>query len=244
MSSRSSLALRIIIFSAIYFLLNNPGTMVQWKVFQVILYPIRTFVIFLHEFGHAFGALITGGSVDSIEIHNRGGTAWTSGGNRAVVIMGGYIGSAFFGNLLFYIGARKPEWVKISIGLIIFTMLITAFLWYRTLFTTGLLCAFAAGLFLIGFKTKFGRDILMFLGLASVLYIIQNFRIGPASDLAAFEREVGFLSAKIWMYIWLIISLVIVALNLKMLFNIKDIEPPTPRRKLNTTRRYNPIKKK
>ena len=131
-----------------------------------------------------------------------------------------------------------------TLGVIIFTMLITAFLWYRTLFTTVLLCAFAAGLFLIGFKTKFGRDILMFLGLASVLYITQNFRIGPSSDLASFQREIGFLSAKIWMYIWLVISLAIVALNLKMLFNIKEVDAPPPRKRINTTRRYNPIKKK
>ena len=84
----------------------------------------------------------------------------------------------------------------------------------------------------------------MFLGLASVLYIIQNFRIGPSSDLASFQREIGFLSAKIWMYVWLVISLAIVALNLKMLFNIKEVDAPPPRKRINTTRRYNPIKKK
>ncbi len=244
MTTRNALILRIVVISVIYFVLNNPVGWTQWKTFQLILYPITNFVIFLHEFGHAFGALITGGSVDSVEIHSRGGTAWTSGGNRAIVLMGGYIGSALFGNLLFYIGARKPNWVKPTLAVVILAMLVTGFLWYRTLFTTALLCIFAGALFLIGFKTKFGRDVLMFLGLASVLYIIQNFNVGPSSDLAAFEREIGFLPAKVWMYIWLIISLAIVGLNLKMLFNIKDVQEVAPRKQINTTRRYNPIKKK
>jgi len=31
---------------------------------------------------------------------------------------------------------------------------------------------------------------------------------------------------------------------MKMLFNIKEIEEVEPRKRINTTRRYNPIKKK
>jgi len=245
MTTRNALIIRISVISVIYFVLHNPVGGVQFDLFQTLLYPIRNFVTFLHEFGHALGAVITGGSVISVEIHSGGGgLAWTRGGNRAVVIMGGYIGSALFGNILFFIGAKKPKWVKPTLAIIIVAMLITGFLWYKTPFTTALLCIFSVALFIIGFKTKFGRDVLMFLGLASVFYIIQNFNIGPSSDLAAFEREIGFLSAKIWMYIWLAIAIALLGLNLKMLFNIKDIEEPVPRRRINTARRYNPIKKK
>ena len=59
MTSRSSLALRIVLITAVYFGLSTYGGLTGWK----ILYPIRLFVTFLHEFGHAAGALITGGSV-------------------------------------------------------------------------------------------------------------------------------------------------------------------------------------
>lgn len=244
MTSRTSIALRIIVITTIYFILKNPVDSTQWKLFQIILYPITNFVIFLHEFGHALGALITGGSVNAIEIHSQGGYAYVNGGNRAVILMGGFIGSAFFGNLLFYIGAKKPNWVKPTLAIVILAMLVTGFLWYKTLFTTSLLCVFSGALFLIGFKTKFGREVLMFLGLASVLYIIQSFRIGPSGDLAYFEKDIGIFPAKVWMYIWLGIVLAILVINLKMLFNIKEIESPPPRKQLNTTRRYNPIKKK
>ena len=59
MTSRSSLALHIILITGVYFGLSSFGGLLGWK----ILYPIRLFVTFLHEFGHAAGALITGGAV-------------------------------------------------------------------------------------------------------------------------------------------------------------------------------------
>jgi len=100
-------------------------------------------------------------------------------------------------------------------------------------------------------ETKYGREILMLLGLASIIYIIQDFNVGPSSDLAAMERELKFIPAKVWMYIWLAIVIAILALNLKMLFSAKTITPeavattePMPRKRINSTRRYNPIKKK
>ena len=74
------------------------------------------------------------------------------------------------------------------------------------------------GLFLAGFKTKFGREILMFLGLISVIYIIQDTASGPSLDLRAFEEELRFFPAKLWMFIWLAIALGILALNLRMLW--------------------------
>jgi hypothetical protein len=248
MTSRSSLALRIIIITAIYFGLSTYGGLLGWQ----ILYPIRLFVTFLHEFGHAAGALMTGGAVEYIEIEtNSAGVTSTFNGNTSVILMGGYIGSAIFGNLLFYIGARRHNWVKPTLVLVIAAMLITGFIWYNSMFTTLVLCGFSAILFLVGFKTKYGREILMLLGLASIIYIIQDFNVGPSSDLAAMERELKYISAKVWMYIWLAIVIAILALNLKMLFSAKMTAPeaiaatePAPRKRINTTRRYNPIKKK
>lgn len=243
---RTALILRIVIISVIYFLLNNPVGYTQWKLFQIALYPIRIFVVFLHEFGHAAGAILTGGKVHSIEIlTNAGGFARSSGGYRPVIIMGGYVGSALFGNILFYIGAKKPNWVKPTLCVIIFIMLVTGFLWYKTVFTTAILCGFSLILFWVGFKTKLGREVLMFFGLASILYIIQDFRVGPSGDLANFEKEMKFLPAQVWMYIWLGIVLALLALNLKLLFSVREVEtPPVKRNRVNTKKGFNPLKKK
>ncbi len=184
-----------------------------------ILYPIRLFVTFLHEFGHAFGAIISGGAVEHIRIDpNAGGLTMTRGGNAAIIIMGGYIGSALFGNILFYIGAAKPKWVKPTLAIVITLMLLTGFIWYNSLFTTLILCAFSALLFYLGFKTKFGRDALMLLGLASIIYILQDTGSGPSSDLRAFEREMRFIPATVWMLLWLAVALGLLAFNFRLLF--------------------------
>ena len=96
----------MVIITGFYLALYYFGGLVGWR----ILYPIRLFVTFLHEFGHAAGAIITGGEVRHIRIDpNAGGVTQSAGGSRAITIMGGYIGSAIFGNALVYIGARKEK---------------------------------------------------------------------------------------------------------------------------------------
>ena len=69
---------------------------------DTILYPINLLVTILHELGHGLGAILTGGYVDAVQI-NPDGSGWTrtGGGWVSVILMGGYLGSAIFGNLIF-----------------------------------------------------------------------------------------------------------------------------------------------
>lgn len=218
-SPRKSLIIRIVSFTLIYVLLSYYGGEIGYR----LLYPIRIFVTFLHEFGHAAGGLLTGGDVMAVQIDPRGGGRTTiAGGNFAVILMGGYLGSAIFGNLLFYIAARRERWVKPLMGLLVIAMTVTAFVWHNSFFTTALLCLFAAVLAWIGFKTKFGRDVLMVLGLASIIYILQDTAVGPSSDLRKFETEMRFLPARVWMVIWLVMALAMLAVNLKLLLGLKS----------------------
>ena len=183
------------------------------------MYPIRLFVTFLHEFGHAIGAVITGGWVEEVQI-NADGSGWTrtANGNRPITIMGGYLGSALFGNILFLVGARAKVLVKPMLAIVIASMLVTGFYWYNSMFTTCVLVGFSAFLIFILLWTDWGGDILMFLGLASVLYIIQDFNVGPKSDLKAYEEVMVFIPANIWMYIWLAVAVLLFVFNLRILF--------------------------
>lgn len=176
-------------------------------------------VTFLHEFGHGIGAVITGGWVEEIQI-NKDGSGWTRsvGGNRPIIIMGGYLGSALFGNLLFYVGAKLQRLVKPMLILLVISMLVTGLYWFNSLFTTGVLLGFSAILSFIALKTNLGREVLMFIGLASIIYIIQDFNVGPSSDLQAYAKEMIFLPAAAWMYIWLAIAVVLFLFNLRLLF--------------------------
>ncbi len=206
---------RILAILAVYLGLRYLGGDVGRK----ILYPITLLVTYLHEFGHALGAILTGGSVQALQINDDGsGFTRTVGGSRGVILMGGYIGSAILGNLLFYIGARKPKVAHITLYVLGSLMLISAIFWFNSLFTTGLLILFAFVLFFIASKTKFEPEVLMFLGLASIIYIVQDFNVGPSSDLKAYADLFVIIPTVVWMYIWLGIVLLLCFANFRLIF--------------------------
>lgn len=171
---------------------------------NLVLYPVTLLVTFLHEFGHAMGALLTGGTVEAMQINADGsGYTVTRGGSQGVVLMGGYLGSALLGNGLFRIGVRYPRMTQNALLVLAGLMLLAGLIWFESFSSTALLFGFGMLLGFIALKTTWDRDVLMFLGLAAVLYIIQDFDVGPKSDLARYEQVVGFFPSRIWMYIWL-----------------------------------------
>jgi hypothetical protein len=182
--------------------------------------PIGLLCTFLHEFGHAFCALISGGSVHLLQVNmDESGLTQTSGGSPGLITMGGYVGSAFFGNLLLRFSTDKAAAITMKVLAII--MVLASLIWFDNLFTTGLLITFSIALLLIS-KTKVCAFILSFLGVASMVYIVQDFNVGPSSDLQAYESEVGLFPAGVWMYIWLVIVIVITGINLLYLLKNKD----------------------
>jgi len=71
---------------------------------EIVTYPFRIFVTFIHEGGHAIAALLTGNSVESLSIAtNASGETYTSAGGRLsqmFVASAGYLGSMAFGAFL------------------------------------------------------------------------------------------------------------------------------------------------
>ena len=77
---------------------------------NLVLYPVVLMVTFLHEFGHALGALLTGGNVLELVINTDGsGYTKSQGGSAAIILMGGYLGSAILGNIMLYIGTESTH---------------------------------------------------------------------------------------------------------------------------------------
>lgn len=186
---------------------------------NLILYPVTLLVTFLHEFGHALGALLTGGSVEGMQINPDGsGYTVTRGGSPAVVLMGGYLGSAVLGNVLFRIGARHRAITQSTLITLACIMALAGILWFESLQSTALLIGFGLLLFFIARNTNWDQDVLMFLGLAAVLYIIQDFNVGPSSDLAMYEQAVGMFSPQVWMYVWLGLAGILFYWNLRAIF--------------------------
>lgn len=201
----------LLVYGVLKFMGGSFGTL--------LLYPVTMLVTFLHEFGHAMGAILTGGSVDGLQVNTDGsGYTTTLGGSPGVVLMGGYLGSAILGNILFRIGARHHRLAQGTLLTMAAFMGLAGLLWFESFESTGILWVFALTLAFIALKTQWDQDVLMFLGLAAVLYIIQDFNVGPSSDLAMYEKVVGVFPAKVWMYIWLGLAGVLFYWNLSGLF--------------------------
>ncbi len=71
---------------------------------EILSYPFRIFVTFIHEGGHAIAALLTGNSVQSLSVamNGSGETYTTQGGMwpQMLVSSAGYLGAMTFGALL------------------------------------------------------------------------------------------------------------------------------------------------
>ena len=71
---------------------------------EVVTYPFRIFVTFIHEGGHALAALLTGNSVESLSVAtNASGETYTAVGGKfsqMFVASAGYLGSMAFGGFL------------------------------------------------------------------------------------------------------------------------------------------------
>jgi hypothetical protein len=71
---------------------------------EILSYPFRIFVTFIHEGGHAVAALLTGNSVQSLSVSmNASGETYTTQGgtfSQMFVSSAGYLGAMTFGALL------------------------------------------------------------------------------------------------------------------------------------------------
>ena len=103
---QTQLHFRVIAMLLVYGILKFMGG----SLGALLLYPVTMLVTFLHEFGHALGAILTGGTVEGLQVNPDGsGYTTTRGGSPGIVLMGGYLGSAILGNILFRIGARHHQ---------------------------------------------------------------------------------------------------------------------------------------
>jgi Peptidase M50B-like len=186
----------------------------------LVLYPVTLLVTYLHEFGHALGAILTGGGVEGMQINLDGsGYTVTRGGKAAVILIGGYMGSIFLGNLLLWIGVKRASWARSTLLLLAVLMLISAIGWYESSQSSLTLLIFAALLYLLATRSPWGRDVVLFFGLATVLYIIQDFNVGPRSDLVKYEEAVGLFSHQVWMYLWLAAAVLLTYGNVREIFS-------------------------
>ena len=178
------------------------------------LYPIKIFVVFIHEAGHALTTILTGGQVVSMVV-----TPWQSGyvqhagGNSLFIAAAGYIGSALFGGLLLLLSTRN-EWAStVFFGLAAFFGLVTLFFignGFGRAFGFGTALAFA----LLSRRpfpgTHYIVDVLAVTSSLYAVYDLTDFLFIGARTDAVILAEMTAVPAFIWAGIWSVISLGIV----------------------------------
>ena len=96
---------------------------------EVLTYPFRIFVTFIHEGGHAIAALLTGNTVASLSVapNANGETYSTTGGlfSQVLISSAGYVGSMAFGALLLILIRRAVAARFVLLGSAIFVFTLT-----------------------------------------------------------------------------------------------------------------------
>jgi hypothetical protein len=189
---------------------------VLWTLWLTpVVFPLRVFVVLLHEISHALAAIATGGSVERIVLFaNEGGAAYTRGGSSFVILSAGYLGSLLWGLALIELAGMRTErarWALFALG--IFTALMGA-LFVRNLFGFLFTAAFAGAL-VFAARRLAGRSValvLLALGLTSALYALLDIRsdilANPhlESDAVLLQGLTG-VPALVWGFLWIGIAL-------------------------------------
>lgn len=179
-----------------------------------LLFPLRMFVVFLHELSHGLAAVATGGSIVSIELSSdEGGLCTTLGGSSFVTLSAGYLGSAAWGAGLLVAGSRTRHDRELCALLGGILLLITV-VYVRTIF--GFVYGLATAVLLVAIPWKLrpsASDLtLRVIGVVSCLYAIYDIasdlllRSVPSSDASALARLTGVPSF-VWAAAWILVAL-------------------------------------
>lgn len=190
---------------------------------SVVLYPVKLFVVLLHELSHALAAMLTGGSVVEIHIDSRiGGMALTRGGWPFVIVSAGYVGSMLFGGIILLLSLRDRMVPVVTVVIGTLVLLITL-LFVRNAFGLMFGIAFAAALFAAvrWLPATWISLLVQYIGAMSCLYAL----VDVAQDLLTFEdrlTDAAILAgmtgipAIVWGVLWSTLSLLVFILIMRL----------------------------
>lgn len=184
---------------------------------EYVIYPINLLVTFMHEFWHAFFALLTGWYVLELQVNSDGSwLATTSGWWRSFILMWWYIWSAIFGNILLRIWLLDTSRLSEKILYIFAILLVWVWIfWFSSILSFIILIILAIILVVLARYTSYDKIILQFLWVTSILFIIEDFNVWPTSDLSKFSEIFVIIPQSVWMIIWLIFVLIITYVNIR-----------------------------
>ena len=178
------------------------------------VYPLKVFVVLLHEISHAVVAVATGGTIDRIVLDpNQGGACYCPGGNAFLTLSAGYLGSLAWGGLLISAGQAKrinSRWVTGAAGLLVVGLTLA---YVRSIFGFGFGLAFGVALVIGAAKLSpaVNQSVLLTLGLTSCLYAILDIKsdILDRPELrsdAAMLGDITGIPTVVWGSLWITVA--------------------------------------
>lgn len=195
-----------------------------WTLWDTpLVYPLKVFVVLLHELSHAVAVWTTGGSVERIVLDRlQGGETWASGGSPFLALSAGYLGSLLWGTGLVVVA----QWKRIHAGnvtaLIGATVLVLTALYIRNDFGIVFGVLFGAAALLAAWRVSglWNRRLVLVLGMTSCLYAVLDIKSDVLdrpqlpSD-AALLAEVTGVPTLFWGVLWIGLALAVCVLLLR-----------------------------
>ena len=192
------------------------------------VYPIKLFVVLLHEQCHAFAALLTGGKIISMNIgFDLGGSCQAEGGNVILIASSGYLGSLVLG-LLFFISPNNiniGRWIVLSLSLLI---LIFTFLTIKSVMFIFIVAVLVALLIAASFylSVPIVSILIRAFGLLSSIYVlfdIKNDLLDSQNAItdASIVSNLTGIPEITYGLVWLVISLTFLVLAVKFSYREK-----------------------
>lgn len=143
------------------------------------VYPLKVFVVFLHEISHGMAAVATGGSIQQITLSPwLGGACYCPGGNAFITLSAGYLGSLAWGGVILEAGRRVGRHADRLVEVMGAGMILLTLLFVRGAFGFAFGLLFGTGLLLVARRLSADRNrlLLTVLGLTSCLYAILDIK--------------------------------------------------------------------
>lgn len=186
-----SKAKKFILFQSIVSILL---VMFLWDT--IILQPLQTFAVAVHESFHGIAAIITGGSVVSMGLDLNSGVLKSTGGIFPIISAAGYVGTAIVGAALVVTVLYGFHKFIISL-LTVFTFGLSAYYIDSYLsISLYISLAISLGILYLAWKTPYDKELSVFLGTFFAFASLEDIRtyffaIPTQTDAGILARHLG-----------------------------------------------------
>ncbi|MBA2341785.1 MAG: M50 family metallopeptidase [Pyrinomonadaceae bacterium] len=216
---------------------------------EILTYPFRIFVTFIHEGGHALAALLTGNTVQSLSVNlNASGETYTTQGglfSQFFIASAGYMGAMTYGALLLMLIRRSiaARFVLIGSAALILMLTITYGLFspllHGVLFDPFTLVAGVLLVLGLIFSARYASPraasfLTSFLAVQCVLNALFDLKtvlfLSTASNAATDAmnmRNATGIPAIFWALLWTSVAFVILSIALRA-YAVKSSKPSQP----------------